>query len=53
MSDSMISVDCYQKNKYVITFTTDDMISKFEAFENHKLVILYLTKRMKNSGFKC
>ena len=36
MTDSMITVDCCQKIKYLTRLTTDDMVSKFEAFEKHK-----------------
>ena len=40
-------MDILQKNKYVTNFTTDDMISKFEAFTNHKLNPFYLTDSMR------
>ena len=33
----------FVKRKYVIDFTTDDIIYKFEAFTNHKLDAFYLT----------
>ena len=32
----------FNKNKYVINFTTHDMRSKFEVFSNNKIDILYL-----------
>ena len=40
---SMIPVNLCQMNKYLIIFNTDDMISKFEAYEDHKMDTLYLT----------
>ena len=40
----MIPVDYFQNNKQVINFTTDDTVSKFEAFANHKLDTFYLTE---------
>ena len=42
--DSMIPMDLYQKKKYTINFTTDDTISKFEAFTKKKMDGLYLTE---------
>ena len=52
--DSMIPNDCCHKNQYVINFTPDDtifkfdcMISKFEAFTKNKVDTLYLTKIMR------
>ena len=39
----MTQVDCFQKNKYVIKFTTNNMIYKFEANADHNMDILYLT----------
>ena len=44
--DSIIPVDCFQKNFYVTIFTSNDMISKFEAFTYHKLDAYYLTESM-------
>ena len=44
--DYMIPVSCCQKNKYLITFTTDDIVSKFEVFLNKKLDTLHLTEIM-------
>ena len=32
--DSMIPVDLFQKNQFMIKFTTDDMIFQFELFTN-------------------
>ena len=43
---SIIPVDCFQKNFYVTIFTSNDMISKFEAFTYHKLDAYYLTESM-------
>ena len=37
--DYMILYDFFQKNQYVINFTSDDMISKFEAFTKKKIYI--------------
>ena len=42
--DCMVLMDCCQKNKYVINFTSDYMVSKFEVFVNHKLDTIYLTE---------
>ena len=33
----MIPAYCCQNNQYVINFTNNDMISKFEAFTKNKL----------------
>ena len=42
--DSIILVDCFQNNKHVINFISNDMTSKFEAFINHKPDTLYITE---------
>ena len=42
--DYMIPVDCFQNNKHVINFISNDMTSKFEAFINHKPDTLYITE---------
>ena len=38
----MIPVYIFQNNQYAIYFTSDDMISKLEAFKNHILDKFYL-----------
>ena len=38
----MIPVYIFQNNQYAIYFTSDDMISKLEAFRNHILDKFYL-----------
>ena len=43
ITNSIILVDFYQNIDNVINFTTDDIISKFEAFSNNKMDALYLT----------
>ena len=35
-----------QKKYYVTNFTSDDMVSKFEVFKNHKLDTFYPTESM-------
>ena len=47
ITDYNIPVDCCQNNQYIINFTTDDNISKFEAYTNYKPDTLYLTESMK------
>ena len=47
VTDSMIPLNWYQKNQYVINFTNDDMISKFQTFKNQKLDTFYLTESMR------
>ena len=42
--DFMVLMDCFQKKKHVINFTSDYMVSKFEVFVNHKLDTIYLTE---------
>ena len=42
----MVPVVSYQK-KEENSFTTDEMVSKLEAFANHRLDVLYLTKIMR------
>ena len=44
ITDAMIPVDFCQNSKYETNFTTDDMVSKSEAFSNHKLDIFDLTE---------
>ena len=38
----MIPVDLFQHNQYVVYFNTEDMISEYEAFTNHKIDMFYL-----------
>ena len=45
--DFMIPVDFSQNTKYIINFTTDDMISRFDYFEKNKMNALYLNKIMR------
>ena len=45
--DSMMPIDCCKNNDNVINFTTDDIISRFEAFSKNKVDALYLTKIMR------
>ena len=40
----MVPEDFCQNNQYLITFTTDENISKFEVFTNNKLDTLYPTE---------
>ena len=47
ITDSMIIVNFCQKKRYVIIFTTDDMVSKFEFFPDPKLDTVYTTKAMR------
>ena len=42
--DSIITEDFFQKNRYVINFTYDEIISKFEVFTKNTLDKLYQTK---------
>ena len=44
MPDYMIPMDCSQNTQYVINFTSDEMISKFEAFTNNKKDTFHLIK---------
>ena len=41
---SVIPVNLCKNNKYVIKFTTDEMISNFELFTKNKMDTLYLTE---------
>ena len=44
---SIVLVDFCQNNQYIITFTTEYMVSKFEVFTNHKLDKFYITEIMR------
>ena len=44
---STIPLDFFQRNKFIINFTTDDMVSKFEAFTNYKIYTFDLTEIMR------
>ena len=44
INDSMIPKYICQNTQYVINFTSDDMIYKFEDFTKNKLYTLYTTK---------
>ena len=43
----MVLVGFFKKAKYVIDFTTDEKVSKFEAFANQKLDTVYVTETMR------
>ena len=45
--DSMVPNGFCQNNKYVITFTTSEMVSKFWVFSNQKLHTLYITESIR------
>ena len=47
ITDYIIPVGCFQNKKYVIAFTIDDMISKFEVYIDHKLDTFYLTSSIR------
>ena len=40
-------MDCFRNKKNVITITTDDIVSRFEVFANHKLDTLHQTEIMR------
>ena len=43
ITGSMLPVDCYNNTSF-ISFTTDDMTSKYELFSKKKVMDLYLTE---------
>ena len=45
INNYMTPVGCCQNNQYIFNYTSDDMISKFEAFTKYKLDKLDLTGR--------
>ena len=47
IENSITSVYFYQNNEPVSNFTTDDMISEFEAFSKNRMDALYLNESMK------